>query len=228
MALVEVRGLRKTYASAGVEVPFVLAIEEFSLEEGELLALRGASGCGKTTFLHLLAGISSADAGTITIDGIDVTGLSEGARDVFRARTVGYVFQTFNLMQGLTALENVELAMRFGGGVDRGRARALLDRVGLANRAEYRPRQLSVGQQQRVAVARALANQPRLVLADEPTGNLDTAAAAETLELLREACRDSRAALLLVTHDREVLEQFERVRDFDELHDAAAATGGAA
>lgn len=227
MALVDVRALRKAYASPGGEVPFELAIDRFSLGEAEQLALRGASGCGKTTFLHLLAGISSADAGTITIDGTEVTGLSEGARDAFRARTVGYVFQTFNLLQGLTALENVELAMRFGIGLDRDRARSLLDRMGLADRAHHRPRQLSVGQQQRVAVARALANRPRLVLADEPTGNLDAGAASETLELLREACGDSRAALLLVTHDRAVLDRFERVRDFDDLRGAAAEAGGA-
>src|SRR5690606_31877740 len=132
----------------------------------------GTSGSGKTTFLNLIAGILRADSGRVLVDGEEMTGRSESARDALRARTLGYVFQTFNLLQGYTAVENVLLGMLFGKGADRAYAEHLLERVGLADRMAYRPSQLSVGQQQRVAVARALANRPKLVLADEPTGNL--------------------------------------------------------
>jgi putative ABC transport system ATP-binding protein len=134
-----------------------------------------------------------------------MTALDEAGRDRLRARRIGYVFQTFNLLQGLSALENVMLAMALAGRADEARARALLERVGLGDRLADRPRQLSAGQQQRVAVARALANRPALVLADEPTGNLDPASAGACLALLRETCLESGAALLLVSHDPAVL-----------------------
>jgi putative ABC transport system ATP-binding protein len=154
--------------------------------------------------------------------------LSEAARDRFRARNVGYVFQTFNLLQGFTALENVELGSAFGRGRDRVFARELLVRLGLAERLSHRPAQLSVGQQQRVALARALANRPRLVLADEPTGNLDPQLASEALAITRELCREVGAALLLVSHDRDVLAQFARAVDLADVnragHAASAAT----
>jgi putative ABC transport system ATP-binding protein len=152
-----------------------------------------------------------------------MTSLSESSRDRLRARHLGYVFQTFNLLQGYTALENVELAMRFGIGLDRARARDLLARVGLGDRLNYRPRELSTGQQQRVAVARALANRPSLVLADEPTGNLDPDNAAEVIELLHKACTEIHAALLVVSHDPLVLESFESRIDLRDLRSSAAA-----
>jgi ABC-type lipoprotein export system ATPase subunit len=134
---------------------------------------------------------------------------------------LSYVFQTFNLLQGYTALDNVLLGMMFGPGPDVAYARSLLERVGLADRMNYRPGQLSVGQQQRVALARALANRPKLVLADEPTGNLDHVRAREALQLLRDGCRDTGAALLLVSHDREILSAFERVEELSKVNGAA-------
>jgi putative ABC transport system ATP-binding protein len=134
---------------------------------------------------------------------------------------MGYVFQTFNLLHGYSALENVELGMMFGPGVDTRYARELLDRVGLSHRLNYLPRQLSVGQQQRVAVARALANRPKLVLADEPTGNLDRRHATESLALMRAVCKEHDAALLLVSHDPHVLAQFERGEDLSVINLAA-------
>lgn len=197
----------------------IVRVAELTLAAGEQVALRGESGSGKTTFLHLIAGILAADEGKIVIDGEDVASLGESQRDRARAARIGYIFQTFNLLQGYTVLENVVLGMSFGpGGVDRVRARQLLERVGLGHRLHHFPRQLSTGQQQRVAVARALANRPKLVLADEPTGNLDRTHGREALGLIREACREAGAALLLVSHDPDVLAQFERVRDFAEIN----------
>jgi putative ABC transport system ATP-binding protein len=217
--MLAVRKLSKSFAGPdGARVP-VVAVAEFDLAAGEQLALRGESGSGKTTFLHLIAGILAADAGEVRLDGIEMTALGEPARDRLRAEKLGYIFQTFNLLQGFTVLENVLLGMSFGPrGADRAHARSVLERVGLGHRLGHFPRQLSTGQQQRVAVARALANRPRLVLADEPTGNLDARHAGEALALIREVCREQGAALLLVSHDEGVLGQFQLRRDFAELN----------
>ena len=155
--------------------------------------------------------------------GTDLAALPEAARDnLARCKHLGYVFQTFNLLQGYTAVENVALGMMFGPGADFAFAQSLLERVGLKDRMNYRPRQMSVGQQQRVAVARALANKPKLVLADEPTGNLDRRNAREALGLIRDACRENGAALLLVSHDPEVLGQFESTQELAAINRAAA------
>ena len=220
MSLLRLTGLTKAYALPGGGVHRVVDVAEFALAAGAQLALRGESGSGKTTFLHLIAGILAADAGSITLDGREVTALGEAGRDRLRAETIGYIFQTFNLLQGHTVLENVEFGMAFGRGVDRAHATALLRRVGLGDKLGHFPRQLSTGQQQRVAVARALANRPKLVLADEPTGNLDARNAREALALIREVCRENGAALLLVSHDEAVLAQFEGVQDFVALNQA--------
>jgi putative ABC transport system ATP-binding protein len=185
--------------------------------------MKGVSGSGKTTFLNLISGIVKADAGSIRIDGTELTSLSESKRDRLRATTLGCVYQSFNLLQGYTCLENVLLAMSFGAGRDKAFATALLRRVGLSHRLDYSPRQLSVGQQQRVAVARALANRPRLVLADEPTGNLDPINAKETLSLLIETCAEQGAALLLVSHDPAILDRFDRTEEFSLINRPASA-----
>jgi len=220
MSLLLLTALSKAYPLPGGGEHRVVAVAEFALAAGAQLALRGESGSGKTTFLHLIAGILAPDSGRITLDGRDLAALGEAGRDRVRAETIGYIFQTFNLLQGHTVLENVELGMAFGRGVDRAHAAALLQRVGLGDKLGHFPRQLSTGQQQRVAVARALANRPKLVLADEPTGNLDRKNAREALALIREVCRENGAALLLVSHDEEVLGQFEQVQDFSILNQA--------
>ena len=217
MALLEIEGLRRAYRTKEGEERSVIDLARYSLEAGEQAALEGASGSGKTTLLHLIAGVLRPDAGRITIDGTEITGLSEARRDYFRAKHLGYVFQTFHLLEAYTALENVLLGMAFGSRPDRGRAQALLERLGLAERLGHRPGELSVGQRQRVALARALANRPRLVLADEPTGNLDAENSREALGLLREVCRENGAALLLVSHDPTVLAAFERRDRLEEL-----------
>ncbi len=224
MSVLALSSLRKTYAAPSGGTHVVVDVAEFSLAAGQQLALRGESGSGKTTFLHLIAGILAADSGSIQLDGRDMATLGEHARDRLRAATLGYVFQTFNLLQGYTCLENVLLGMAFGPGADRARATEMLTRVGLAERLHHFPRQLSTGQQQRVAVARALANRPKLVLADEPTGNLDPKNAREALALIRETCREQGAALLLVSHDPTVLGAFEEVRDFAAINRASAVS----
>lgn len=222
MPTLEVHNLKKSYPSPEGVIQTVIDVAEFALGEGEHIALAGSSGSGKTTFLNLIAGILQADSGTITIHGDRMTGRSEASRDALRARQIGYIFQTFNLLQGYTALENVELGMMFGAGVDKSYAEHLLERVGLTDRMHYRPRALSVGQQQRVAVARALANKPSLVLADEPTGNLDHERAHEALDLIREICQEQNAAILLVSHDRAILDRFENCRDLADINGAVA------
>ena len=222
MPVLEIEGLTKSYRSPDGEVHAVLDVPHFALAEHGEVALRGRSGSGKTTFLNVVAGILKPDSGKVVVDGRDIVRLSEAERDAHRAVTLGYVFQTFNLLEGYTALENVMLAMMFGGpGVDRGFAAQLLAELGLSDRMFYRPSQLSVGQQQRVAVARALANRPKLVLADEPTGSLDPERADEALELVRRLCRQHGAALLLVSHDRAVLERFESMVDLSDINHAA-------
>ena len=221
MPLLQISNLVKNYARPGGGVHRVVEVAEFSLAAGEQLALRGESGSGKTTFLNLIAGILAADRGSIVLDGREIVTLGEAGRDRLRAETIGYIFQTFNLLQGHTVLENVELGMAFGRGVDRARAVTLLQHVGLGDKLGHHPHQLSSGQQQRVAVARALANQPKLVLADEPTGNLDRRNAREALQLICTACREAGAALLLVSHDERVLASCEHMQDFSLLNRAS-------
>ena len=228
MGLLEIRDLRKDYTSPEGELQRVLEVPAFSLEAGEQVAIAGSSGSGKTTFLNILAGILPADGGSVRFGEVEVTALSEAQRDRYRARELGYVFQSFHLLGGYSALENVVLGSSFGTGGDAAQARALLTRLGLAERLHHRPHQLSIGQQQRVALARALAGKPRLVLADEPTGNLDPRHALEALALLRELCTEQGAALLVVSHDPRVLDSFERCEDFASLNRASLALEGGA
>jgi len=208
-----IRNLGKRYPSPEGGWVEVLALPRLDLARGETLGVVGESGSGKTTLLHVISGVVVADAGTVEILGERMTGRGEGARDRIRARRIGYVFQTFNLLPHLSALENVVLGMSFGAREGSGHgaaAREALARVGLAERLHYRPRQLSVGQQQRVAIARALAGRPSLVLADEPTANLDRRQADACLDLLLGFAEECSAAVLTVTHDTAALARFPR------------------
>lgn len=217
--MLTVRNLTKSFTTPEGAKVRVIDVAYFHLDPGEQIALRGESGSGKTTFLHLIAGILKPNSGSIVIDGVEMSSLGESGRDALRAAKIGYIFQTFNLLQGHTVLENVLLGMSFApGGADGARARKMLERVGLSHRLQHFPRELSTGQQQRVAVARALANRPKLVIADEPTGNLDNRSTAEALDLIKETCRECGAALLLVSHDDATLARFDNVRDFSSIN----------
>jgi ABC-type lipoprotein export system ATPase subunit len=217
--LLLLKNVQKSYLEPNGSRLDILNIPEFSVREGEQMVLVGRSGCGKSTLLHVIAGIRTANAGSILIDGINIAKLSEQGRDRLRAAKIGYVFQTFNLLPAFTALENVLLGMTFARGKrSRRRALELLERVGLAERAHHKPGALSVGEQQRVAVARALANQPRLLLADEPTANIDPANQDKIIDLIRATCDEEKIALIMVTHSMEVAGRFSRVDKLEEIN----------
>jgi putative ABC transport system ATP-binding protein len=219
----ELKDVRKAYRDpSGGKVP-VLNVPHFKLDAGEQVVLIGSSGGGKTTLLNIIAGITTADSGDVVVSGTNIVRLPEAARDRFRAERIGYVFQTFNLLSAFTALENVLLGMSFGGQkADRSRAVKLLERVGLGHRLHHKPAQMSVGEQQRTSVARALSNTPRLLLADEPTANVDVANQQTVLQLLRESCREHNVSLLMVTHAAEVASQFDRVEKLADFNKPAA------
>lgn len=205
-------GLHKRYA-VGERALEVLRGVDLTIRRGEFVALRGASGAGKSTLLHLLGGLDVPDAGQIRVAGRDLTGLGLSRLARFRNRQVGFIFQAYHLMPDLTALENVVVPARLarlGGNEAAKRARELLARVGLEHRLDHRPAQLSGGEQQRVAIARCLVNEPELILADEPTGNLDSHTGDEVLGLLLQLRAERRATLLIATHDARVADQAER------------------
>jgi len=201
----------------------ILDVPQFEVAAGEQMVLAGQSGSGKTTLLHVIAGITRPDSGSVKIAGTEITKLAEVGRDKFRAQNIGYIFQTFNLLPGYTAFENVLLGMTFSGlKVDEARAKHLLDRVGLGSRLTHKPAMMSVGEQQRTAVARALANKPKLLLADEPTASIDARNQQQVLDLIRETCREENVALVLVTHSPQVAEQFTRIERLEQINRAAA------
>lgn len=221
--MLEIRNLLKSYVEPSGNRLLILDIPQLNIAQGEQVVLRGESGGGKTTLLHIISGIVTADSGSIRLDGTELTTFSESRRDRIRADKMGYVFQSFNLLPAFTALENVRLGMTFARKkLSAERGKELLSKVGLADRMHYRPSQLSVGQQQRVAVARALANKPRLLLADEPTANVDPANQKRIIDLIKEVCRDELVAILLVTHSDEIAGQFERVERLEQINRAFA------
>src|SRR5712692_6400806 len=210
MSLIETRAVTRVYQMGSNEVK---ALDDVSIgvAEGEFVAIQGTSGSGKSTLLNLLGGLDSPTSGEVLFDAKSLAPLTKKQMARYRRHSVGMIFQNFNLIPTMTAAKNVQLALAFGGlrGLPRRqRADALLERVGLADRAEHRPAELSGGEQQRVAIARALANRPRVLLADEPTGNLDSTRACELLALLREMVDHEKLTVVLVTHDRELATSF--------------------
>jgi putative ABC transport system ATP-binding protein len=213
MSIVQITGLKKDLTT-GQAVVHALRGVDLMVEEGEYLAVVGPSGSGKTTLLGLIGGLDAPTEGQVVVTGVDITELGEDRLAEIRNAAVGFVFQFFNLIPTLTALENVELPVQFAAHVrfDPGRrARELLELVGLGDRLHHRPPELSGGEQQRTAIARALANAPALLLADEPTGNLDSATGEEILRLLRRLCDESGQTVVMVTHDPRVATYADRV-----------------
>ncbi len=205
--MIEIEGLRKTYYMGKVEVPALRGID-LTIERGEFVALMGPSGSGKSTLLNMIGLLDTPTSGEIVIDGVDTSSLNEDGRADFRLRKIGFVFQFFSLLMELRALENVALPMimderRYD------RAASLLELVGIGDRAKHMPNELSGGQQQRVAIARAIANEPAILLADEPTANLDTETSLHILELFRELNRKGQT-IIMVTHEPEFGEKADR------------------
>jgi putative ABC transport system ATP-binding protein len=210
MSLIETRDVTRIYQMGNTQV---IALDRVSIvvSEGEFVAIQGTSGSGKSTLLNLLGGLDRPTSGEVLFDTQPLGPLTKKQMARYRRHSVGMIFQNFNLIPTMTASENVRLALAFGGlrGVERRkRGEELLARVGLADRMEHRPAELSGGEQQRVAIARALANRPRVLLADEPTGNLDSTRAHELLALLREMVDRDKLTVLLVTHDHELASSF--------------------
>jgi ABC-type lipoprotein export system ATPase subunit len=208
--LVAVRCVTKSYGRGSTAVKALDSVS-FEARLGELVQLTGPSGAGKTTLLNLISALDRPDRGEIFVAGANVTSLSLAKAARYRNEQVGIIFQSYNLLPQLTALENVLLPMIPKGRMDRDRALELLDAVGLVDRSTHRPSQLSGGEQQRVAIARALANDPALVLADEPTGNLDDENARNVMALLCHTCRNRGSTLIVVTHDRDIMHTADTV-----------------
>jgi len=218
MRLLYLDGVTKDYLLGSTVVNALRGLS-LSIEAGEIVAIMGPSGSGKSTLMHILGALDTPTGGTASLEGHDLQGLSENELVTLRGKKVGFVFQTFNLIQALTAQQNVELPMIFLGvkkSARSERARALLDKVGLGERVAHRPNELSGGERQRVAIARALANDPEIILADEPTGNLDSETGATILELLKRLSVEEGKTMILITHDPDaaaIAHRIVRLRD---------------
>jgi len=216
--VMQATALWKIYASGDSTVQAVRGVD-VEIKEGEMIAIMGPSGCGKTTLLNVLSGIDEPNSGEVLIDGNPMYSVSDDKRTQMRAENLGFIFQDFNLLPVLSAVENVELPLLLlGKSATESRKSALeaLDSVGLAERSEHRPTELSGGQQQRVAIARAIVHHPKVILCDEPTGNLDSATSSTVMSLLKEINKKLGTTFLLVTHDKDVASQCSRILRMDD------------
>ena len=202
--IIEVSGLTKVYKMGGVEVPALRGVD-LTVYPGEFLAILGPSGSGKSTLFHVIGGLTPPTSGVVKIDGQDLSAVSDRERTNLRKHTVGFVFQRFNLLPTLTARENIQIAKHIGGNTTKNdpEFERILDILGIEKRLDHKPYALSGGEQQRVAIARAMVNHPRLLLADEPTGNLDTANSQAVLETLKSVCQRTGQTILMITHNPE-------------------------
>jgi len=211
-AFIEARELRKTYRVGKVDVPALRGVS-FSVEKGEFVTVVGPSGSGKSTLFYMLGGLAQADSGSVTIDGVDFAALSDAARTRLRKSKIGFVFQKFNLLPTLSARANIEIAADIAGlsAPDPAFLKKITEMLGVAGRLDHRPNELSGGEQQRVALARALINRPAIVLADEPTGNLDTKNSDIVLNMLRQSNKELGQTVLMITHNPEAAEYGNRI-----------------
>jgi putative ABC transport system ATP-binding protein len=211
-AFIEAKELRKTYRIGKVDVPALRGVS-FNVQKGEFVSIVGPSGSGKSTLFYLLGGLTRADSGSVTIDGVDFASLSDGERTRLRKSKIGFVFQKFNLLPTLSARSNIEIAVDIAGRepIDTAFLKKITEMLGIAKRLEHRPNELSGGEQQRVALARALINRPAIVLADEPTGNLDTKSSNIVLEMLRQSNKDLGQTVLMITHNPEAAAYGDRI-----------------
>lgn len=224
--MLEIKNIIKSFRLPSGEQTTVLNIPSFILQDKEQIAVYGKSGSGKSTFLNIISGILKPDSGNVFVKNTNITALSESKRDKFRAENFGFVFQTFNLLQGFTALENVLLGMTFTGKkqnkkyISNNKKTAIetLEYVGLKDKLKNKPSELSVGEQQRVAIARAVVNDPHLILADEPTANLDTKNSENVIELIKKVCEEKNISLILVSHDKDVIAKFDKVINFEDMN----------
>lgn len=207
--MIRLKDITKVYPMGTRELTVLRGIS-LNIEKGELVAIMGPSGSGKSTILNLLGCLDKPTSGSYSLEGREVSRLSSGELAGIRSQKIGFVFQTFNLLPRLSALANVELGMRYAGGVDRKRAMEALTAVGLSDRASHRPTELSGGEQQRVAIARALVKNPPLILADEPTGNLDSSSGAEIISILTSLHTEQGITLVVITHDANIANHCQR------------------
>lgn len=219
MAIITLSEIKKIYRTDEIET---LALENVNIdiEKGEFLSIMGPSGCGKSTLLNIIGLLDNPTSGKVEIDGTDVSGMNDKKLSAFRNRKLGFVFQSFHLINSLNVMENVEIPLLYRGGVSasarHARAREVLERVGLGHRLRHMPSQLSGGQCQRVAIARAIAGNPEIILADEPTGNLDSKMGAEVMNLLHQLNREDGRTIIMVTHNEQQAKQTDRIiRFFD-------------
>ncbi len=213
MAIIKIENLYKIYP-VGKEKIVALGGIDLEIEKGEICCILGTSGSGKSTLLNQLAGLEKPTRGRVLIGGVNISTMSEGQLAKFRQKNVGFIFQSYNLLQSYSALENVAMPLMFRGigrGLRNRRAKVILKQVGLAKRMNHKPAQMSGGQQQRVGIARAFVAKPKIVFADEPTGNLDTKTTKEVMELMVRLCRKNHQTMVLVTHDRELALYADRI-----------------
>jgi len=212
-SIISAQQIHKTFRNGNIEVHALRGVD-LTVATGEMVAIMGPSGCGKTTLLNCLSGLDEFDSGEVTIEGTDLRSMNDRKRTTYRAQRMGFIFQTFNLLPVITAVENVELPLLVGGvklAEARKRALAALEQVGLSDRGHHRPAELSGGQRQRVTIARALVNNPAIVWADEPTGNLDSKAANDILTVMRDLNQQRGQTLVIVTHDAHIGELCDRI-----------------
>ncbi|RJQ39164.1 MAG: ABC transporter ATP-binding protein [Dehalococcoidia bacterium] len=208
--MIHLKGITKTYLMGKRELEVLRGVD-LDIAKGDLIAIMGPSGSGKSTILNLLGCLDQPTSGSYFLDGREVSRLNRGELAALRSQKIGFVFQSFNLLPRLSALANVELGMRYSGGVDKRRALDALARVGLSERANHRPNELSGGEQQRVAIARAVVKRPPLILADEPTGNLDSRAGAEVISILTELHAEQNITLVMITHEADIARHCQRI-----------------